>query len=864
MRKTVIVLLTIMTRLSMYGVPARRQISSITMRDGTTVQATLVGDEHGHWMLAADGRGIRRAADGMMDFMTDDELARCKASHDSRMRTSNTRRHQRLQKARDAAAKVSAAKVSAAKAARASVSASAMKAPVYSGTKKGLVILVNFKDKSFTAGTSTVFNNMFNKEGYNSNYHVGSVRDYFYDQSYGQLSIDFDVVGPVTVSQNMSYYGSNDSDGNDIFPAKMVSEALALIDGNVNFADYDWDGDGEVDQVFVIYAGYGENYGGSDGSLDNTIWPHEWDLYSAGEGMKKYDGVIVNTYACAQELAGSSGKTLCGIGTACHEFSHCLGYPDFYDSSYNGGAGMLEWDLLCSGSYNGYNYNGEQPAGFTAYERMAAGWLEPIELSEPCFVRDMEALSSDNPTTYIIYNDADQNEFYLLENHQQSKWNYFYRGNYLGNGMLIVHVDYDEQAWYNNEVNSSATHQRMTFFPANNSFGTYTKNGNYGYYACSDFKPHTFPGSTGKTEFTNTSTPAATLYNKNSDKTYYMNKPITDIKEQDGKISFTFMGGITAPVAEEATGSEGTAEIVDDSFTAHWQETDGADSYTIRLISYDVDAENHDATAVLSEDFNKCIGTYNSSTKQYTDGSLTISSKLDNYTRQSGWSGDYVYEGPGRIKMGSSSSQLSHLTTPVIDTPKSGTLTLKARLTQYNGASATMYVYLLSESGAKELHGDTLTLGTDTTEVTKLVYENVSQPTKIKFYCKAKKRAYVYDVKVFDEADGNEGQTTTFTPDTTIVEGIQGNSYTFTGLKAKGYYYQVRSQKGDNASEWSNTIKVVMPQGTGIEQIGLTGNDTLNTTDNRLFNLNGQQVNANASALKPGIYIKNGRKLLIK
>ena len=147
----------------------------------------------------------------------------------------------------------------------------------YKGNKKGLVILVNFANKKMSMqNAKEVFNAMFNEVGYNKNGAVGSVHDYFYDQSYGQFNLTFDVVGPVTVSNNYGYYGSNGTslNGGDIKADEMIVEACKLADNEVNFASYDWDGDGEVDQVYVIYAGYGEASGGPK----NTIWPHESHL----------------------------------------------------------------------------------------------------------------------------------------------------------------------------------------------------------------------------------------------------------------------------------------------------------------------------------------------------------------------------------------------------------------------------------------------------------------------------------------------------------------------------------------------------------------------------------------------------------
>ena len=124
-----------------------------------------------------------------------------------------------------------------------------------------------------------------------------------------------------------------------------------------------------------------------------------------------------------------------GIGTICHEFTHCLGLPDIYDTAYGGGYGMGYWDLMNSGSYNS---NGYIPAGFTSYEKMYCGWSQPIELKNDTVITGMKPLS-EGGESYIIYNDANRNEYYLLENRQKTGWD----AGIPGNGLLVIHVDYD-------------------------------------------------------------------------------------------------------------------------------------------------------------------------------------------------------------------------------------------------------------------------------------------------------------------------------------------------------------------------------------------------------------------------------------
>ena len=238
----------------------------------------------------------------------------------------------------------------------------------YKGVKKGLVVLVDFKNKKFADGHDLeYYKNVINgkdfsdeEEGY-----VGSVRDYFLAQSNGQFELDFDVVGPVTMSKNYGYYGNDGAYQKDEKVYEMIKEACDGIKDKVNLKNYDWDG--EADQVFFLYAGLGQASGGSAG----TIWPHESELRYWPCGVLSYPTGKINTYACANELQpetqGSSRYISAGIGTICHEFSHCLGFADMYDTTGGGGYGMSVFDVMDQGSYNG---NGFVPCNYTAFERI--------------------------------------------------------------------------------------------------------------------------------------------------------------------------------------------------------------------------------------------------------------------------------------------------------------------------------------------------------------------------------------------------------------------------------------------------------------------------------------------------------------
>lgn len=543
MNRLFVIIFSLALCLGSFAIPARRAPFVVYQSDSTALTVTLMGDECCHFLATMDGTPV--VEDGNGYYRVAPEVKeRLEATWTAKSRRRNARRMERSTRAK-------------------SRHASGISESLYIGEKKGIVILVNFSDLAMApANTNEAFDAQFNMVGYSNNGNMGSVHDYFHDQSYGLFDLTFDVYGPVNVNKGFSYYGENDMYGEDMHVTTLMREAcqLAHSEYDIDWSKYDWDGDGEVEQVFIIYAGYGEAFGASD----NTIWPHEWSLSDAEESALMLGGMKIDTYAMSCELSGKTGTQMDCIGTACHEFSHCLGLPDTYDTGYNGGFGMGYWDLMSSGNANGNKNIGDSPAGFSAYERWYAGWLIPIELNEPCVVYNMPPLQ-DEPVAYIVRNDGNPNEFYMLENRQAKGWFSYVDRSTKCHGMLVTHVNYDESAWELNEVNSDVNKQCMTIIPADKKYGTIVKSVGYMYYVTTEeqLRSQLFPGNNNVTELTNASHLyyGGKLYNKNNDDSYYMNKPITDISESDnGLISFRFMGGganaIDLTDADEHRGEE--------------------------------------------------------------------------------------------------------------------------------------------------------------------------------------------------------------------------------------------------------------------------------------------------------------------
>ena len=506
MKKTLLTLSLLMTVMVVMAVPAKRGIwKTINLSDGTEVRATLVGDEHGHFWRAEDGQTYILRGDAYEPVDAQQVAAKAKV----RRNKVNAQRVQRRTFGHPT---------------------------TILDKKRAIIILAEFQDTKFkSSNDNALYQKIANQENFTEGKFKGSMADYFKAQSRGKFELEFDVVGPVTVEKEASYYGKNDSDDNDEHPGVMVIEAVNLAKQQVSdWTPYDWDGDGYVDQVYVVYAGKGE----ADGGAEDTIWPHAFSLsdaksYGDGSGpVTVGDNLKVDSYACGGELNGQTGS-VAGIGTMCHEYSHCLGYPDFYDTDYSGGQGMCLWDLMDSGSYNGDGY---QPAGYTSYERWFAGWEEPIELKDDDQqITNMKSLQ-DGGEFYIMYNRRNQNEYFLLENRQLDGWD----ASLPGNGLLILHVDYDASIWEQNKPNDVASRQRMTWIPADKKYQYKTYNGSK-YYDVTGIENDPFPyGSTNA--FNKDFGTMAKLYNKNSDNTYYLGSSVEQITQNaNGTIAFNYV-----------------------------------------------------------------------------------------------------------------------------------------------------------------------------------------------------------------------------------------------------------------------------------------------------------------------------------
>lgn len=360
----------------------------------------------------------------------------------------------------------------------------------------------------------------------------GTAAQYFADQSNGKFTPVFVVIGPVTLSNPAAYYGADGALAKDEKVGEMIVEAVekAVASGEVaDWKDFDNDGDGVSDALYIIYAGEGQH---ASPAQTDLVWPHTATLEDRQIVSPDAGGVKFNSYSCTNELL--NGR-LDGIGTFCHEFFHQLGLPDFYrtDGVETTDFAMGSWSLM---DYGGYALDGRRPVGLRAVEKIYLGWTEPLTLTEAVTVRDWPSMDT-GAQPFKVVNRVSAEEYYLLETIDCKGWN----KSCPAGGMLVTHVYLSGMdAWNNNTVNNSTPYS-VAIIPADNERLMLVTGVNDEEYA-ENLKGDTYPSPSGNNELTDTSVPAATVQVGLSG---LMRKPVTNIAydEATGRVSFDFMGG---------------------------------------------------------------------------------------------------------------------------------------------------------------------------------------------------------------------------------------------------------------------------------------------------------------------------------
>lgn len=525
----------------MYSGPVRNSLATYTQPDGSTFSVRIRGDEWTRIRTTEAGHVIARNSDGWWCYGNYDAEGRllCTEHIVGRdvpvevLRTSRNIPYGLLSQKASARRKMTEFKnVQALESVRRANSA-ATKGTTKTTHKKGIAILAQFQDVEFTY-SRTDFLNLLNQKGYKG---TGSAKDYYESQFGSDWEFTFDVSEIITLPNTLRYYGENNTtDDSDIRPAEMIRDACRQADNMIDFSQYDQDGDGEVDNVYVFVAGYDE---AENTDQTELIWAHQWYVYD-GAGLRlSCDGVLINRYACSAELSGR--KSMTGIGSFCHEYAHTFGLPDFYDTDYDDdgawAAGLWKTTSLMDGG--NYNNDSATPPNFNCIERMLLGLSDPVELSagssytlEPVHL---------NGQSYIMSGKKD-GEYFLFECRSNEGWDEYIGGK----GMLVYHIDENAKVfvegigkidrWYYNMVNTDPDHQCADLIEADGRRDRITDNRQF-----NSIKGIFYP-QTNVTSITAENTPSFKFWNSEAP-----SMSVTGIMQSGDNIKFNVVDGSAVP-----------------------------------------------------------------------------------------------------------------------------------------------------------------------------------------------------------------------------------------------------------------------------------------------------------------------------
>jgi immune inhibitor A len=355
-----------------------------------------------------------------------------------------------------------------------------------------LVILIDFPDKLYTAGYAQATPNDFDSILFSDDINpTGSMKEFYLENSYGNLTIIGDVVGWYRASQSYEYYTNNcdGSMGGGSYPhnaQKLAEEAIALADPDIDYSLFDDDEDGWIDGVFIIHAGTGYEETGNM----CEIWSHAWWI----SAPQIRDGVYIFNYSTEPEETPFGGK-ISPIGVFCHEFGHILGLPDLYDRDLSS-LGCGNWSLMATGNYNG---NSRVPADLDIWCKTKLGFLVPNIITTNKKDVTLPAVEW-NPKAYRLWaNGTLGNQYFLVENRQQTGFDSLLPGE----GLLVWHIDDTITS------NDDEWHPQVFLEQADGRFNLQygpEHGGNFGDAG------DPFPGSYARTHFDDKTTPDSRAY----------------------------------------------------------------------------------------------------------------------------------------------------------------------------------------------------------------------------------------------------------------------------------------------------------------------------------------------------------------
>jgi M6 family metalloprotease-like protein len=523
--------------------------------DGSRIELRLVGDEYFSYATDLDGVNIyEKNSDGFWVKATLNGAELLNVPTDI----------ERYRKSRNADTTPAYAPANVAK--YADVDANGQSKFPTLGDNHFLIVLMQYSDVKFSMDDpQEYYTNWANQENFEIRDHKGSARDFYVKTSDGKFTPTFDVSPVVTLPYTSSYYVGGNKYARYYLA---IQTALDTLDANgFDFSIYDADNDGYIDNIYFIYAGFGQ----ADTGDTSTIWPHKSNLSYYGWS---YDGKTFGAYATGNELAGQThyynkDGAIDGVGTFCHEFGHVLGLPDLYDTEYKSTTDADlpgDWTTMCNGTYNN---DGLTPPEYTAYEKWVCKWIDYEVIEDGHY--SLESLARNargiklpilrsNGTSYLA------NEYYVFETRNKEGWDAYLPGE----GMLIWHIDFSQSIWTSNTVNNTAGRPRCTIQrPSGNTVakGAWPGSGIYGNFLA--------PG------YTNSFSP-------NGNAGAVFQPSVTNITYADGVTDFDYQNGALeySEVASNLNYCKRESPNDTKGFILRWDAAPEATNYAITIRRY--------------------------------------------------------------------------------------------------------------------------------------------------------------------------------------------------------------------------------------------------------------------------------------
>jgi M6 family metalloprotease-like protein len=298
-----------------------------------------------------------------------------------------------------------------------------------------------------------------------------SLRSYYLKSSYGKLDLIADIFGFYRAKHSASYYEEEydklyawNDETNDYlyqedevtFPdSDIINELLKYYDEYIDYSEYDFNKDGYIDGLYVIYSTPVSYDYGSD------LWWAYQDYYIYTNDV--FDGVEANYFCWSGTDFLLEGGRGINARTIIHETGHMLGLDDYYDYDVS--------DKYNSGGLGGADMMDNSVGDHNPMSKILLGWITPLVVTESMDVNLLPFV--DSGETILLINEWKGtifDEFLLISFYAPTGINFKDRSDIFSiRGVIIYHVNarigqgYNENSYYYTLFNNNNTDSIFKF-----------------------------------------------------------------------------------------------------------------------------------------------------------------------------------------------------------------------------------------------------------------------------------------------------------------------------------------------------------------------------------------------------------------